>query len=112
MISSPRPPSSTLSPLFPVSVSLPDEPMTFSMLLKLSPSASPPVAVLDARSTVTRSEEHTSELQPLMRNSYAGFCLTKKKKTPRELCQTIKAKQNKTKNKQLHKPHMNRLHTP
>src|SRR3546814_7249710 len=28
----------------------------------------------------TRSEEHTSELQSLMRNSYAGFCLTKKTK--------------------------------
>src|SRR3546814_5345132 len=26
-----------------------------------------------------RSEEHTSELQPLMRISYAGFCLKKKK---------------------------------
>src|SRR3546814_8638666 len=26
-----------------------------------------------------RSEEHTSELQSLMRISYAGFCLTKKK---------------------------------
>src|SRR3546814_9919050 len=29
---------------------------------------------------VERSEEHTSELQSLMRNSYAVFCLTKKKK--------------------------------
>src|SRR3546814_4634907 len=28
-----------------------------------------------------RSEEHTSELQSLMRNSYAVFCLTKKKTT-------------------------------
>src|SRR3546814_3157517 len=28
----------------------------------------------------TRSEEHTSELQSLMRISYAVFCLTKKKK--------------------------------
>src|SRR3546814_1329176 len=28
-----------------------------------------------------RSEEHTSELQSLMRNSYAVFCLKKKKKT-------------------------------
>src|SRR3546814_5499328 len=28
-----------------------------------------------------RSEEHTSELESLMRNSYAVFCLTKKKKT-------------------------------
>src|SRR3546814_9693340 len=27
-----------------------------------------------------RSEEHTSELQSLMRISYAGFCLKKKKK--------------------------------
>src|SRR3546814_1697968 len=28
---------------------------------------------------VRRSEEHTSELQSLMRNSYAVFCLKKKK---------------------------------
>src|SRR3546814_4918401 len=28
----------------------------------------------------SRSEEHTSELQSLMRNSYAVFCLKKKKK--------------------------------
>src|SRR3546814_6214682 len=28
-----------------------------------------------------RSEEHTSELQSLMRNSYAVFCLTKKQKS-------------------------------
>src|SRR3546814_9549698 len=28
-----------------------------------------------------RSEEHTSELQSLMRISYAGFCLKKKKET-------------------------------
>src|SRR3546814_8881836 len=31
--------------------------------------------------TVIRSEEHTSELQSLMRNSYAVFCLKKKKHT-------------------------------
>src|SRR3546814_5225820 len=30
-----------------------------------------------------RSEEHTSELQSLMRISYAVFCLNKKKKTPK-----------------------------
>src|SRR3546814_7686492 len=30
---------------------------------------------------VRRSEEHTSELQSLMRISYAVFCLTKKKQT-------------------------------
>src|SRR3546814_1837797 len=31
-----------------------------------------------------RSEEHTSELQSLMRNSYAVFCLKKKNKTTSE----------------------------
>src|SRR3546814_1067756 len=30
-----------------------------------------------------RSEEHTSELQSLMRISYAVFCLKKKKNTPK-----------------------------
>src|SRR3546814_9023334 len=34
-----------------------------------------------AKSYAVRSEEHTSELQSLMRSSYAVFCLTKKKKT-------------------------------
>src|SRR3546814_2626769 len=32
-----------------------------------------------AGALATRSEEHTSELQSLMRNSYAVFCLNKKK---------------------------------
>src|SRR3546814_8276947 len=32
------------------------------------------------RQHVARSEEHTSELQSLMRNSYAVFCLKKEKK--------------------------------
>src|SRR3546814_2942904 len=34
-----------------------------------------------ARETVVRSEEHTSELQSLMRISYAVFCLKKKTNT-------------------------------
>src|SRR3546814_9572067 len=33
-----------------------------------------------ARSPVTRSEEHTSEIQSLMRTSYAVLCLKKKNK--------------------------------
>src|SRR3546814_2183949 len=33
------------------------------------------------QSTAARSEEHTSELQSLMRISYAVFCLKKQKKT-------------------------------
>src|SRR3546814_1989735 len=35
----------------------------------------------DAMAIVMRSEEHTSELQSLMRISYAVFCLKKKKTT-------------------------------
>src|SRR3546814_3201607 len=35
-----------------------------------------------------RSEEHTSELQSLMRISYAVFCLKKKKKKKRKVVQT------------------------
>src|SRR3546814_9739991 len=34
-------------------------------------------ATYEARQAVARSEEHTSELQSLMRNSYAVFCLKK-----------------------------------
>src|SRR3546814_4723040 len=33
------------------------------------------------RQAVVRSEEHTSELQSLMRSSYADFCIRKKKST-------------------------------
>src|SRR3546814_3137215 len=48
-------------------------------------SQPPPVsmAAMDALETLHgeyRSEEHTSELQSLMRTSYAVFCVTKKKK--------------------------------
>src|SRR3546814_4438001 len=53
-------------------------------------AAAPPMACVRpageqdaARSGLqSRSEEHTSELQSLMRNSYAVFCLKKKKKIP------------------------------
>src|SRR3546814_2193021 len=37
-------------------------------------------AASQASKAADRSEEHTSELQSLMRNSYAVFCLKKKKK--------------------------------
>src|SRR3546814_5747358 len=39
---------------------------------------------LPARAEFLRSEEHTSELQSLMRISYAVFCLKKKKKDTRQ----------------------------
>src|SRR3546814_2392596 len=41
------------------------------------------MSALTASASVLRSEEHTSELQSLMRISYAVFCLKKKKKTKR-----------------------------
>src|SRR3546814_6270713 len=40
------------------------------------------------REGATRSEEHTSELQSLMRISYAVFCLKKKTKTHTQQTQT------------------------
>src|SRR3546814_9562799 len=38
------------------------------------------IVAADLRIVLRRSEEHTSELQSLMRISYAVFCLKKKKK--------------------------------
>src|SRR3546814_2918454 len=43
-----------------------------------------------------RSEEHTSELQSLMRISYAVFCLKKKKKTSNKTNTKTIVRQNKT----------------
>src|SRR3546814_3508688 len=40
-------------------------------------------SAMKSTSCAARSEEHTSELQSLMRNSYAVFCLKKKKTTMR-----------------------------
>src|SRR3546814_6411704 len=37
------------------------------------------ITLIERRDTMERSEEHTSELQSLMRISYAVFCLKKKK---------------------------------
>src|SRR3546814_1886737 len=52
-----------------------------NLLTDLTP---PDIAVLRSDGTISggmRSEEHTSELQSLMRISYAVFCLKKKKHT-------------------------------
>src|SRR3546814_9911650 len=45
------------------------------------PPAAKRLSVAVKNQKAPRSEEHTSELQSLMRISYAVFCLTKKKKT-------------------------------
>src|SRR3546814_5170592 len=48
--------------------------------LRVSEPIMPALQLAMARSTPLRSEEHTSELQSLMRISYAVFCLKKQKK--------------------------------
>src|SRR3546814_5855266 len=46
-----------------------------------SPTVEISGSVLHSGTPTSRSEEHTSELQSLMRISYAGFCLKKKNNT-------------------------------
>src|SRR3546814_9421939 len=46
-----------------------------------TPSRRPPRGPVDPNRKSLRSEEHTSELQSLMRTSYAVFCLKKKTQT-------------------------------
>src|SRR3546814_4764359 len=50
--------------------------------LRAGPAVSVPVHAVRGylRGAEPRSEEHTSELQSLMRSSYAVFCLKKKKR--------------------------------
>src|SRR3546814_4640278 len=50
--------------------------------------SSPPLATIASSFAIARSEEHTSELQSLMRISYAVFCLKKKKKEHTTVCYT------------------------
>src|SRR3546814_6071619 len=50
-----------------------------------------------------RSEEHTSELQSLMRISYAVFCLKKKKESKRAHKKTTKHSQHTRANNETHK---------
>src|SRR3546814_1134348 len=49
------------------------------------PASDPPLRHDRSRAAENRSEEHTSELQSLMRISYAVFCLKKKKKTKEQM---------------------------
>src|SRR3546814_8117326 len=50
----------------------------------------PAVTAPAQRPPMLRSEEHTSELQSLMRISYAVFCLKKKKVKPRKVNNKLK----------------------
>src|SRR3546814_8794934 len=74
-ICSPSPPSRTMPP--------PGRRLPRTILIEARlDSGFSTVRITRSSSTATpasRSEEHTSELQSLMRISYAGFCLKKKK---------------------------------
>src|SRR3546814_3871911 len=84
-----RPPRSTRTDtLFPYTTLFRSPPYRCSSICQAArrPSASPPFGrpgLADGRQAKVskcRSEEHTSELQSLMRISYAVFCLKKKRK--------------------------------
>src|SRR3546814_3560193 len=60
------------------------EPVDWSVQLVMLESNAPFVTAAAVSATVIRSEEHTSELQSLMRISYAVFCLKKKTKRPQQ----------------------------
>src|SRR3546814_7372922 len=65
-----------------------DRPAPFPLLAAVGQTWSGHLVLtnLEELGCVRRSEEHTSELQSLMRNSYAVFCLQKKKsKTNRKI---------------------------
>src|SRR3546814_7389453 len=82
-----RPPRSTRTDtLFPyttlfrsTSRSPPGAPLAKGLVaVTLKPPSTRSIRPLDSSQSLARSEEHTSELQSLMRISYAVFCLKKK----------------------------------
>src|SRR3546814_20968231 len=69
-----RPPRTTRTDtLFPYTTLFRSNPLAAARNSRGAPTAAP------SSSLCARSEEHTSELQSLMRISYAVFCLKKKK---------------------------------
>src|SRR3546814_6322074 len=72
------------------------EPQTFG-------TASTSMSASSTTVSPTRSEEHTSELQSLMRISYAVFCLKKKKKKKKPNTQHAKLKNTITQTKKTKK---------
>src|SRR3546814_7311460 len=67
-----------------ISAPLPSSEPDVESSSRLSDFPSLPSPLRPSASLSTRSEEHTSELQSLMRISYAVFCLKKKKQLKRK----------------------------
>src|SRR3546814_4255008 len=83
-----RPPRSTRTDtLFPYTTLFRSKPSCFSDYFRIIAHASKPCRTdpISPSARDWRSEEHTSELQSLMRISYAVFCLKKKINTPPRL---------------------------
>src|SRR3546814_8976363 len=66
------------------------------ILLGLTMQCEAQITKAGAEHQLGRSEEHTSELQSLMRISYAVFCLKKKKRNKTNYNTEIKARYRKT----------------
>src|SRR3546814_9492231 len=71
-----------------------------------------PVAMAIARHIAPRSEEHTSELQSLMRISYAVFCLKKKNIAHKINIQTYTLEHTSQNNIHPHVQQTHSTHTP
>src|SRR3546814_8853640 len=74
------------------------------IILRFLPGGLAAIPGIIGKISQKRSEEHTSELQSLMRISYAVFCL-KKKRTPQQ--QTTKTRKGQSKNKHTTTKHNN-----
>src|SRR3546814_1392833 len=59
--------------------------LTVHDIVNFARTQDPPILCQGRGSAANRSEEHTSELQSLMRISYAVFCLKKKKYTVKQI---------------------------
>src|SRR3546814_8097449 len=97
----------TIAVAMPATMAMAKAVAALPSVLAIAPFSEPD-ASSETRSITMRSEEHTSELQSLMRISYAVFCLKKKKNdrvnTQQEVKQT-KVKNTKT-NKNSHIIHI------
>src|SRR3546814_2594908 len=70
------------------------EPLEDVFALQTVPQMRDAVTSLAERIGPSRSEEHTSELQSLMRISYAVFCLKKKNNTTKDTTARVKNNHN------------------
>src|SRR3546814_2278920 len=78
----PAPLLGAIAPDLKADVARQDAGVPFQVVSEFAPAGDQPKAIEELIGGIraNRSEEHTSELQSLMRISYAVFCLNKKKK--------------------------------